>query len=371
MALKYEAVSNSVMANFTLREKADMVFMYGRANGNGREAARLYQESFPNRHQPNHKTFAALFQRLAETGMVLRETPLTDKGRPRTRRTHDFEEAILDHVAENPSVSTRQLAVTFNVDHMTAWRTIHDQLLYPYHLQRVQGLSPADYPQRETFCRWFIHQSANPLFIRTVLFTDEATFGRDGITNLHNQHVWADENPHATFHARHQARFQINVWAGIVGDVLIGPYVLPLRLTGDVYRHFLVDILPELLENVPLDIRTNMWYMHDGAPAHFARPVRAVLDNTYPNKWIGRSGPVAWPPRSPDLNPLDFYLWGHLKALVYAVPINNAEMLRERIFAACESIRNRPGIFERVRQSMTRRVYACIESGGGHFEHLL
>jgi hypothetical protein len=49
-----------------------------------------------------------------------------------------------------------------------------------------------------------------------------------------------------------------------------------------------------------------MWYMHDGAPAHFSRDVRDVLNNTYDDRRIGREGPTAWPPRSPDLNPLEF-----------------------------------------------------------------
>jgi hypothetical protein len=58
-----------------------------------------------------------------------------------------------------------------------------------------------------------------------------------------------------------------------------------------------------------------MWYMRDGTPAHFSRPVRDVLNNTYHDRWIGRGGPTAWPIRSPDFNPLDFYVWEHLKPL--------------------------------------------------------
>ena len=46
----------------------------------------------------------------------------------------------------------------------------------------------------------------------------------------------------------------------------------------------------------------------------------------FANKWIGRGGPIAWPARSPDLNPLDFHLWGHLKSIVYATSIENAEI---------------------------------------------
>jgi hypothetical protein len=68
------------------------------------------------------------------------------------------------------------------------------------------------------------------------------------------------------------------------------------------------EMLPYLEEDVPLDIRGRMLYRHDGAPAHFCRVVRGYLDEHYPHWWIGQGGLVAWPPRSPDLNPLDFYL---------------------------------------------------------------
>jgi hypothetical protein len=38
--------------------------------------------------------------------------------------------------------------------------------------------------------------------------------------------------------------------------------------------------------------------------------VRSYLDETLPGQRIGRRGSVEYPPRSPDLTPLDFYLWG-------------------------------------------------------------
>jgi hypothetical protein len=113
-----------------------------------------------------------------------------------------------------------------------------------------------------------------------------------------------------------------------------------------------------------------MWHMLDGAPAHFRRSVRDVLSNTYNDRWIGRGGPTVWHPRSTDLNPLNFYLWERLKFLVYAAPVDNAEALHHRIVDVCQTILNYPGIFARMWRSMMRRVEACIESHGGHFEHL-
>jgi hypothetical protein len=87
--------------------------------------------------------------------------------------------------------------------------------------------------------------------------------------------------------------------------------------------------------------------MHDGAPAYFSRAVRDFLSNTYLDRWIGRGGPTAGPPRPPDLTPpLDVYLWEHLKSLVYAAPDGSEEALHRRIVDVCQTIRNYPGVFE-------------------------
>jgi len=203
-----------------------------------------------------------------------------------------------------------------------------------------------------------------------VLFTDEATFTRDGIQNFHNQHVWTDENPHATVQSHHQQRFCINIWTGIVGDCLLGPQVLPNRLTGQNYKAFLQNNLADFLD-VPLTFRRKLHFMHDGAPAHFSLLVRQHLDEMFPGKWVGRSGPIAWPPRSPDLNPLDFFLWSYAKFLVYSSAVDNVETLRNRIVTTFQTIRATPGIWERVRGSMRRRAEAYIVTGGGHIEHFL
>jgi hypothetical protein len=46
--------------------------------------------------------------------------------------------------------------------------------------------------------------------------------------------------------------------------------------------------------------------MHDGAPTHFDRVVRDHLNERFHEQWIGRGGPVSWPPTSLDLTPLIF-----------------------------------------------------------------
>ncbi|GFU13390.1 uncharacterized protein TNCV_698201 [Trichonephila clavipes] len=67
-------------------------------------------------------------------------------------------------------------------------------------------------------------------------------FSREGIFNTHNSHSWAAANPHVTRTRAAQDRFLVNVWAGILGDHLIGPYILPDRLTGPRYLIFLEQV---------------------------------------------------------------------------------------------------------------------------------
>ena len=123
-------------------------------------------------------------------------------------------------------------------------------------------------------------------------------------------------NPLAFTVRSHQVRFSINIWCGIIHNTLLGPHVMPNHLTGANYRDLLVNTLPVLLEEVPLAVHARTWFQHDGAPAHFSHVAMQQLTATFGERWIAYLGPVPWPASSPDHNPLDFFLWGHLKTLV-------------------------------------------------------
>jgi hypothetical protein len=132
-------------------EYADMHFMYGKANGNALEAARLYQEAFPHRRQPDSRTLTRVHQRLREHGSFAHGGRA---GRPKSL-TPDVEEMVLQRVAQSPGTSTRMIAAQERVlSRSSVWRILHRQLLYPYHLQRVQGRSAMDFPPRVNFCHW-------------------------------------------------------------------------------------------------------------------------------------------------------------------------------------------------------------------------
>lgn len=294
------------------------------------------------------------------------------EGAPRTVRTVVLEENILEAVADDPSMSIRNLSEQFHTSKSTIHRIIREQLLHPFHIQKVHAMTPQDFPARLEYANWFMdRQREDMTFINRVLFTDEAGFSRDGVINSHNLHIWAEENPHGILQTKHQRKFNVNVWAGIIGNHLIGPFVLQDRLNGERYLEFIQNDLNGLLEHVPLQTRRDMWFMHDGAPPHFSLIVRDHLNHIFHNRWIGRGGPYSWPSRSPDLNPLDFFLWGHLKSLVYATPIHTRDALLNRITLHCEAIRNDPGMLFQVQRGCLRRLRKCIEREGGHIEQFL
>ncbi|GBP06025.1 Asparagine synthetase domain-containing protein CG17486 [Eumeta japonica] len=74
--------------------------------------------------------------------------------------------------------------------------------------------------------------------------------------------------------------------------------------------------------------------------------------------------PIPWPPRSPDLTPLDFYVWGRAKELVYAIEIQNVEDLRERIAVAFQKIQQEM-LLSTTTVEIRRRCRAFIANDGG------
>ena len=85
---------------------------------------------------------------------------------------------------------------------------------------------------------------------------------------------------------------------------------------------------------------------------------------TYPKRWIGSWGPVPWPAWSPDLTPLDYFLWVSMKSKVYGTPVTSEEDLIARVHGAIESLH----LLGRVCEAQHRRCRLCNDVGGAQFE---
>lgn len=212
-----------------------------------------------------------------------------------------------------------------------------------------------------------------PNQLQNICFSDEATFNLRGEVNKHNCRYWSTENPNLMREEHCQYPEKLNVWLGIYGDHVIGPIFIDGNLTGEKYLDMLENIIDptitHLLENDDMLDENLLYFQQDGAPPHYTLPVRQFLNRTFPNSWIGRRGPIEWPARSPDLTPLDFFVWGHLKNKIFQNQPDSLADLRQRIINECEKIT--PVMLQNVRAEFEDRLYFCLENSGKHFEHLL
>jgi hypothetical protein len=113
-----------------------------------------------------------------------------------------------------------------------------------------------------------------------------------------------------------------------------GPlFFVEKTVTDNVYMNMLEQfVLPQLQE-----LKPNIVFQQDEAPPHLSLLVRHFLNRCLPGCWIGRDGPTAWPPRSPDLTHLDF-LWGYAKDVAHINPVTDLQDLHNRITNAIWTI---------------------------------
>jgi len=344
-------------------ERIEIILLAGR--GSCRQVAKEFNATHADQIQVTHDTVAKLIDKFKKTGSV-EDKPRS--GRPRTSTDEDTSTNVLAAFSKSPNKSIRRLSAETGISQASVARILKENKWHPYKLHMLQHLSEDDPDRRMEFCEWAIDQmDRDPTFSAGILFTDEANFYMNGEVNRQNLRYWSDVNPHWTSPSRMQGAQKLMVWCGIWDTRILGPVFIEGNLTGEKYLNLLKEeVMPSLLTE---DGKFPSFFQQDGAPPHFCVRVRQWLDQQFSGQWIGRRGPIEWPPRSPDLTPLDFYLWGHLKALVYAVRLRDLEHLEDRIRAACAQIT--PNILTQVRRDWEERVRACHLMEGAHIEHLL
>lgn len=348
---------------FSSREYTLMLRAYFMCGENTNEALRMYRRLYPDSRQPSHATMSSLYQRMLDHGSVF--TPSHAQGRGRPALSQNVYDDVLHYFEEDPRRSTNDAAQHFGISQYCAWRIVHSEGMHPYHYRKTQELTTIDRGPRIAFCNWILsNRDAN------VLFSDECLFTRIGLFNQHNEHWWSIRNPKLTREHSFQHRFSVNVWAGILNDRLIGPYFIEGRLTGESYLNLLRTMVSSMLDDVPLAYLQGLWFQQDGAPPHYHRAVREYLNDQFGSRWIGRGGPVAWPPRSPDLTPMDFFLWSEIKRRVYVSEPDTVEVLKQRILDAFDEVKNL-NVLISLRNNLAKRARVCIDNEGGHFEQLL
>ncbi|GFT49338.1 putative transposable element [Trichonephila clavipes] len=225
---------------------------------------------------------------------------------------------------------------------------------------------------RRRFVEWAQNEIAVvPDFHKRILFSDEAHFWLNGYVSKQNCRIWSEANPQVYVETPLHPE-KLTVWCALWAGGIIGPYFFKndeghnVTVNGDRYRAMITNFFIPKLNNHDVQ---ELWFQQDGATCHTARATIDLLKDTFGDRLISCFGPVNWPPRSCDLTPLDYFLWGYVKSLVYADKPQTLDHLEDNIRRVIADIR--PQMLGKVIENWTSRLDYIRASRGSHMPEII
>lgn len=351
--------------SYTNEQILDLYIIHGECQRIIERTCRTFNNRYPHVSRMTGKKFRKLWRNFLSFG---NSNPI----RRRSKNVVGNETNVINvlgYFYAYPRASIPSTSEALGIKLSSVHRILREHKFHPFKFIKVQCLQPADEAIRKTFCEnILIRIQEDPHFLKKIIWSDEAKFGREGGLNSQNDHHWSDINPMAKFERGNQDKFSLNVFA-IMKDNKLEFELYDGNLNSERYVEILNSTLRNFLDEIPISEAMNCWFQLDGAPPHCTRTVSQILEELFEDRWIRRLGPWHWPARSPDLTPLDFFLWGYVKSEVYKVRIANKSALRNRIIEVLRGIS--PELLRKATMSVEQRILKCLEVNGSHFEHLI
>jgi hypothetical protein len=227
--------------------------------------------------------------------------------------------------------------------------------------------------KRVQMAEWF---QEHPNVIERLWFSDEAHFWLCGHVNSHNAVHWGRERPDKVISKPLHSE-KVTVWAAMhKGQKLIGPFFFEdeneksVSISSETYIKTALKPFWNTLGRRKDIKKETEWFQQDGATPHTSRDSMAWLQRHFPGRHVSNKAVVSWAPHSPDLSPLDFMLWGHLKSKVYVNKPDTIQNLKAAIRKEMKGIT--VGMVDRTIDHLQRtRLRTVIQRSGRHFEHLV
>ncbi|GFV34372.1 uncharacterized protein TNCV_4023871 [Trichonephila clavipes] len=240
-----------------------------------------------------------------------------------------------DYLATEVNNSTEFI----DIDSLNSCQVIYSQFGLAIHQN--------DHQARRRFVEWAQNEIAVvPDFHKRILFSDEAHFWLNGYVNKQNCRIWSEAVYVEVYVETPLHPEKLTVWCALWAGGIIGPYF------------FKND-----------EGHNELRFQQDSATCHTARATIDLLKDTFGDRLISRFGPVNWPPRSCDLTPLDYFLWGYVKSLVYADKPQTLDHLEDNIRRVIADIR--PQMLEKVIENWTSRLDYIRASHGSPMPEII
>ena len=271
---------------------------------------------------------------------------------------------IAARLHRKPAQSLRKIAREIKIPKTTAQRIVRrDMKLKARKKEKKQALTSPQKVKREKRSR-ALRRSLEGNSQRRVLFCDEKNFMMDQPLNRQNDRVYIKEGTKKplnknTIVERNKFSRKLMVWAGVAHNVKTD---LVFFKQGDNLNadRYLSDILAPIV--VPTCRKHNLHFQQDSAPCHTATKISEYLKSENVGFWTKE----AWPPNSPDLNPLDYGIWGMMEQEVYRIPPTSLQNLKRKIQLSWKKLD-----LSKVNRCIDQfkvRLRRCEISKGGHFE---
>lgn len=359
------------MAPFTTEERVYFVKTVVKCDGSLTAALRMIRAERGQSAAPSRRGLHDLIKKFDATGSVGdRERP----PRPCSVRSTDTIAAVQHSVELSPTTSTRRRSQQLGIARTTLRRILkEDCVMWPYKVQLTQELTSTDHTARRAFAKWMMEEiNRDPKFFSKILFSDEAHFHLNGYVNKQNCRIWATENPRVIQEVSLYPK-RVTVWCAMWAGGVLGPFFFEdeendaaLTVNGERYRDMITSFLwPKIEENNLHEL----WFQQDGATCHTMTDTIALLRQKFPGRVISRRGDKEWPPRSCDLSPLDYFLWGYVKENVYANKPKTIQELKDNIRDVIGEIS--PEICQNVIKNYGDRIVHCQKSRGGHLADII
>ena len=358
----------SEMARLSNHEQTKLVQLYLQT-GSLVQTKRKFRSIFGPKNTPSHHTISRLTQNFIASGTTWEQ--------PRTGRksviTSNHIADVKKIVEETPTISIRRLAQQVNLTNSATYRVLRKKLkLRAYKIPIVQSLSNEARAQRKTFCKWFLQKCASrSTFLQDIWWSDEAHVYLHGDGNRQNVRIWSRRPPDAVCELPLHSP-KVTVWCALSAQGIIGPIFFEdgggntVTVNQERYQEVILQFVSALQRRCA-DTLNVQWFQQDGAPAHTAKKTLELLRARMEDRVISRGADVGWPPQSPDRSPPDFFLWGHIKAVVFKNDPKDLSELKEAIRAAVGSITQET--CAKVAEEAKRRATLCVARNGGHVEN--
>jgi len=198
----------------------------------------------------------------------------------------------------------------------------------------------------------------DPTFLKDAFFSDEGNFR---LLKTKGQSGGKKKKKIYESHPLPQI-----VWCSMNTREIIGPYFFNSHVTDRSYLKMLrTYFLPQLISR-GYNLKST-WFQQDGAPPHRSKLILSFLKETFDRRLVSYGCPIAWPPKSQDLTPLDYFLWDYLKNRLKNYPDMKTDVeLREKLVHEIENID--PKLLEATIIEFPIRLEKCIEANGKRFE---